>query len=657
MVTTAVLVGIGGGFGAVAFRALIQLFKTLSFDALGSALGFMGPYYVIIVPAVGGLFVGPLIYFLAREAKGHGVPEVMAAVAVAGGRIRPIVVFVKSLASSICIGTGGSVGREGPIVQIGSALGSTLGQALKFSEARIRNLVACGAAAGIAATFNAPIGGVLFALEIILGEFSVRYFSTVVIASVTASVIGRIFFGDVPSFLIPPYALVNPLELPLYVLLGLIAAPVAVLFVRVLYWLEDVFESWRFPEYLKPAVGGLIIGLLGLQSPYLFGVGYEAVEDALHNQLALKMVVVLIFLKILATSFTIGSGGSGGVFAPSLFIGSMLGGAFGLLVHQWLPDKTALPGAYALVGMAAVFAAAARAPITSILILFEMTQDYRIILPLMLATVVSTLVASRLEPESIYTLKLKRRGIDVYARRDFDLMRAIRVKEAMTPVEQLRIVTTETSLEELARIFHETGHHGLAVLNSKGELCGVVTLTDLEKAVHSKGLVGKVGDICTTRVRTAFPDETLEDALRHFGALDVGRIPVVDRNNPKRLVGMLRRGDIIRAYSHALLDQQERRYYLERLRLEQATQAQVVELDLDSRDAAVGKKLKELSIPPQCIIALIRRGRETIVPRGNTVLLAGDHVVAVVDNHQAETALRRCLTQGGKGSTSESADS
>ena len=586
-----------------------------------------------------------MIYFLAREAKGHGVPEVMEAVALRGGRIRPIVVVVKSLASSISIGTGGSVGREGPIVQIGSALGSTLGQRLKLSDGRVRNLVACGAAAGIAATFNAPIAGVFFALEVILGEFSVGYFSSVVIASVMASVIGRVFLGDVPAFPIPPYALVAPLELLLYLVLGVIAALVGVGFTRILYLFEDLFDAWRFPEYLKPVAGGLLMGLLGFWSPHLFGVGYGAIEDALHNQLVLGSVLLLAGLKIVATSLTIGSGGSGGVFAPSLFVGSMVGAAFGLLVHSWLPTVTAMPAAYALVGMAAVFAAAARAPITAILIIFEMTQDYRIILPLMFATVVSTIIANRLDRESIYTLKLKRRGLDVNVRRDVDLMRAIRVEEAMTPISRMVTVAPDTSLQDLARIFQETFHHGLAVVDRNGHLYGVVTLADLERAAHLRQ-TGTVRYICTTQVRTAFPDETLQDALRHFGALDVGRIPVVDRADPRRLVGMLRRGDIIRAYSHAALDHQEHQQRLERLQLEYALETRTVEVILNDDHYSVGKTLMELQLPPECVIASIHRGAHTLIPRGHTQLMVGDRVVALA-TEEGEGALRQCLTLGG----------
>jgi CIC family chloride channel protein len=642
MVTTSALVGVGTGLAAVFFRWLIAFFKQIAFGGGETVLSFLGSYYVILIPAVGGLFVGPLVHFFAREAKGHGVPEVMEAVALRGGRIRPVVVLVKALASSICIGTGGSVGREGPIVQIGSALGSTFGQVLRLSDERIRTLVACGAAGGIAATFNAPIAGVIFALEVILREFSAGYFSMVVIAAVTSSVLSQAFLGNFPAFQVPPYFLVSPWELLFYTVLGLLAAFVALAFIFLLYRTEDLFEAWKFPEYLKPTVGGLGVGLVGLYAPEIFGVGYETIETALHGQLAAVFMLALVGLKLLATSLTLGSGGSGGVFAPSLFLGAMLGGAFGSLVHYWAPETTASSGAYALVGMAAVFSGAARAPITAVLILFEMTRDYRIILPLMFATGVSTLVSARLSRENIYTFKLKRRGVDLDRGRDFNLMRSIRVSEAMTPVEELKTVTPETSFEALTSLFQTTHSHGFAVVDGQRQFIGIVALADLENALKRNQVAGTVKDICTTRVVTAFPDESLERVTRRIGTRDVGRVPVVDRFNPGRLLGMVHRADIIRSYNHALMDSQARQDQVERLRLERAAGAQLVEIDLNRYDAAVEKKLEELRIPPDCLIISIRRGDEIIVPRGETEFLPGDHVVALAAPGKEEM-LRKCL--------------
>ncbi|MGD8791864.1 MAG: chloride channel protein [Anaerolineae bacterium] len=641
---TALLVGLGAGLGAVVFRWLISGVHSLAFESLPAALPFLGNWILVLAPAVGGLLVGPMIFFFAREAKGHGVPEVMEAVALRGGRIRPIVAVIKSLASSISIGSGGSVGREGPIVQIGSALGSTLGQVLHMSDARIRNLVACGAAGGIAATFNAPIAGVIFALEVILGEFSARYFSTVVIASVTASVVGRVALGDVPAFVVPAYDLVSPWELLFYALLGLLAAPVAVAFIRILYWFEDLFDAWRrFPEYLKPSIGGALLGLGGLlflqlnQRPAwgvpgdpiaFFGVGYDAMEWALLGKGSLFVLLALVAIKLLATSLTIGSGGSGGVFAPSLFIGAMLGGAFGHTIHNFFPAATAAPGAYALVGMAALFAGASRAPITAILILFEMTDDYRIILPLMLATVICTVLAEHLNRESIYTLKLSRRGIRLERGRDIDVMQGVLVGEAMTT--EIDSVSAGLGLESLKMLFAETHHHGFPVLDEEGRLFGVVTLQDLGRAAEGGALQGRtVGDIATRSVLTVYADEPMWVALKRLSTRDVGRLPVVARDAPTRLLGLIRRSDIVRAYRVGIgrrLDLQER---ADRLRLGRLTGTEFVEIHVEPGSPLAGQQVRELSLPTDCLLTTARRDDKVILLHGDTRIQEGDQIVAL----------------------------
>ena len=420
-------VGLGAGLGAVAFRYLIEGFTYVftGHDSYGveghvanPLVPGLGIWFVALVPIVGGLLYGPLVERYASEARGHGVPEVMLAVARKGGRIRPIVAVVKSLASALCIGSGGSVGREGPIVQIGSALGSTIGQLTRAPEARMRLLVACGAAGGISATFNAPIAGVFFALEVILRDFETRSFSAVVIASVTADVIGRAAFGSEAFLKLPQVGVGSVAGYPLYLVLGLLAAVVGVFFIRFLYELEDRADRlWRFSESWRPAAGGCLLGLLLLAVPQMYGVGYQVLESAIAGNYALLFLLALLASKVLATSLTLSIGGSGGVFAPSLFMGAMLGTAFGLAAHGLLPGIAGPAGAYGLIGMGAVFAAAARAPMTAILIIFELTGDYRIMLPLMLAVVIATALANRMSPDSIYTLKLARRGIDLLRRR------------------------------------------------------------------------------------------------------------------------------------------------------------------------------------------------------------------------------------------------
>ncbi|MDH3600377.1 MAG: chloride channel protein [Candidatus Tectomicrobia bacterium] len=623
---TAVLVGLCAGLGAIIFRWLIDTITHHAFTTGAHILHVLGPYYVILIPALGGLVVGPLIYFFAREAKGHGVPEVMEAVALRGGRIRPIVVIIKSLASSVCIGTGGAVGREGPIVQIGSALGSSIGQWLGLSDDRLRNLVACGAAGGIAATFNAPIAGVIFALEVILGDFSATSFSTVVIASVTASELARIVGGNIPAFDVAPYALVSPWELPLYAVLGVIAALVGVAFVVLLYKSEDLFDAWTFPEPLKPVVGGLLIGLIGLVFPQIFGVGYSVIEQALHNTSTLWLMAVLVVAKLVATSLTIGSGGSGGVFAPSLFLGAMLGGSFGTLVHTWWPSATAPSGAYALVGMAAVFAAAARAPISAVLILFEMTDDYRIILPLMLTTVISISVANRLSTESIYTLKLSRRGVRLSRGQDVDVMQTVRVSEVMDT--EAETVLAAMPLEELALEFERTHHHSFPVLDAQGLLYGIVSIRDLERAMSNEKFDAMTaGDIATVQLVTVSPDEPVATAIERMAPRDLSRLPVVEPGNVHRLLGIIRRGDIGRAYNVGMMRRAERQHRAEQLRQGPIEAPEVAEFTLDEQASAVGMMVHNLPLPDSCLVVAIRRGDAYIVPHGPTSLEAGDHVI------------------------------
>jgi CIC family chloride channel protein len=551
----AIAVGIAAGLGAVFFRWLISGFTRLFFDGGAHLLGFLHSYYVILLPAVGLLVVMLLIkYARAGEAKGHGVPEVMAAVATEGGRIRARVAVVKILASAVTIGCGGSVGREGPIVQIGSTFGSMLGQVLGLSTEWVKTLVACGAAGGISATFNAPLAGIFFAHEIILGRIFTRHFGFVVISSVIADAIAHAFLGNQQSFAVPSYTLNTNWELAIYFALGAACAIVAVAFVWVLYKAEDIFERLNIPEIVKPLLGGLGLGVMGLYYPYLFGVGYDGVEQALLGKIALITLLVLLILKILATSVTLAGGGSGGVFAPSLFMGAMFGGIVGDGVNRLWPGLVAPAGAYSLVGMAAVFAGAARAPITAIIIVFEMTRNYAIILPVMIAVVVSTLIAQRFNPESIYTLKLKRRGIDVHSREEIDLLERARVSEIMT--HEYPVVTPETSVSQLVNLFAHARHHSFPVVDKDGILTGMVSLADLEGNLSRKEVDLKVKDISSKDLIVAYPDESLHEVLHRLGDRDLARIPVVDRKTSSHLLGILRRNDIINAYTRILSNRQ-----------------------------------------------------------------------------------------------------
>jgi chloride channel protein, CIC family len=637
---TALLVGIGAGLGAVLFRKLIEFFQLVSYDKFGQALSSIKPLHLIIIPAVGGLIIGPMIYLFAREAKGHGVPEVMEAVALRGGRIRPQVAIVKALASSICIGTGGSVGREGPIVQIGSALGSTIGQMMNLSNERVRTLVACGAAGGIAATFNAPIAGAIFAIEVILGRLHTVYFGAVVISSVTASVIAQVFEGDARAFIVPEYTLVSPWELLFYALLGILAAIGAIGFTRLLYYSEDQWEKIPIPEYIKPAIGGILLGIIGILTfkidgmPRIFGVGYESITSILFGELTLRVALILLFTKILATVTTLGSGGSGGVFAPSLFMGAMLGGSFGHIVNQFFPDISAPAGAYALVGMAAFFSGAARAPVTAILILFEMTGDYNIILPLMLTTVISTFSSQIISRETIYSLKLSRRGVNLEQGQDIDVMQGVTVGEIMTT--DVDTVPPDLSLSNLSDRFKDSHHHGFPVVEKDNYLVGIVSITDLERSLASGSIIDKtVMDVATpmNRLLIAYPEEAMWKAMKRMGVRDISRLPVVEGQGSGKLVGIVRRRDIIRAYNTAIVKRAQNQHKIEALRLSKIDHVHFTQIDIPKNSTVVGQYIRQLPLPKDCLIVSVRRGRKVHIADGYTILQGGDKVTIFAEDN------------------------
>ncbi len=558
LLALALAVGIGAGLGAVAFRYLIEGFTYVftGHDTYGAdghvanpLVPGLGIWFLALVPIVGGLLYGPLVDRFASEARGHGVPEVMYAVARRGGRIRPVVAVVKALASALCIGSGGSVGREGPIVQIGSALGSTVGQLTGSPEARMRLLVACGAAGGISATFNAPIAGVFFALEVILRDFETRSFGAVVVASVTADVIGRAAFGSEAFLTLPQVGVGAVGGYPLYLVLGLLAAVVGVGFIRFLYGMEDRADRlWRFSEAWRPAAGGVLLGLLLLAVPQMYGVGYEVLEGAIDGNYALLFLLALLASKVLATSLTLSIGGSGGVFAPSLFMGAMLGSAFGIAAHDLLPGLAGPAAAYGLIGMGAVFAAAARAPMTAILIIFELTGDYRIMLPLMLAVVIATAVANRLSPDSIYTLKLARRGIDLLRRRPMSPMEAITVAEAMRPTPDP--VAAGASLSEAVERLSATDEPALPVVDEAGAFLGVLLDDELEQALGEEDPDADAGSLAR-QLPTLTPTESLAEATGTLVKTDSAGLAVLDEKGD-RVVGWLSHRDILRVYDQRM---------------------------------------------------------------------------------------------------------
>lgn len=489
LVPLAVLVGAGTGIGAVGFRELIAAFTRLftgydDYSGLGRVANAnwpsLGFWFLLMAPVIAGAIYGPLVHRFAPEARGHGVPEVMYAVAHKGGRIPPQVSLVKALASALCIGGGGSVGREGPIVQIGSAAGSTVAQVLRLNTQRMRLLVACGAAAGISATFNAPLAGPFFALELILRDFAAESFGAVVLSSVTADIIGRQLMGDDPFLSLPTFAVHNHAEYLLYGALGIAVGVVGVAFSKVLYRVEDACDwLWRGPEWARPAVGGIALGALLIALPQMYGVGYPVLQNAVEGKYLIPILLLLMVGKMFATSLTIGIGGSGGVFAPTLFIGAMAGSAFGAAAHELFPAITENAGAYGLIGMGAALGGATRAPITAVVILFELTSQYSIILPLMAAVVMAAGTSHLQSRQTIYTAKLWRRGVNLND--PSPNVPAFSARDVVSPAPPA--LRHDATVDDATTALAGAPHASLPVIDEEGTYQGCISAADIAEAL------------------------------------------------------------------------------------------------------------------------------------------------------------------------------
>ena len=576
----AALVGLTGGYFAIAFRYLINNVTVLlgimceytSFGIQYSALYISKilPFYhskgiaaftelqfvyIFLIPIIGLMLVAFITNVFAKEAKGHGVPEVMSAVTRKGGIIRLRIVLVKMFVSAITIGSGGSVGREGPIVHIGSAIGSVFGQYFKLSSSAVTVLVGCGAAAGISATFNAPIAGTLFASEVILRDIRITSVSPILISSLVAASVSRAYYGNSPAFLVSHYQLASYRELGLYCALGLLAGLVAVLFVKVLYKTEDIIDAIKIHWLLKAAMGGFLLGLAGMYHSEIHGVGYGVIEMILNNpgQYGIIILSILCMLKIVMTSVTIGVGGSGGVFAPSLFMGAALGGLFGICVQGIPYFDIASPGAYALVGMSAVVAGTTHAPIQAILILVEMTGNYEIILPIMISCVISNIVSKKIESGSIYTMKLIRRGESMEIGKDKKILKKLRVADIV--VSNCITIDMDTPFTEILRLMRTTNADGFPVLDGDGGLVGMVGLQQISKALQGEEAQERLltRDLVSSEQCTLTLNKDLSGVYDEMRLGGQGCLPVVDEDDSKKFIGIVTRFHLMSMYNKELV--------------------------------------------------------------------------------------------------------
>ncbi|MCB4203894.1 chloride channel protein [Deferribacterales bacterium Es71-Z0220] len=555
----AVLIGLAAGYGNILFRYLIGLVQNLSYGSKDEFILYLlktEPFYkVLFIPALGGLTVG-LIGLIFKSAKGHGVPDVIKAIAL-NKKISSSVALIKTVSSAITLGTGGSAGREGPIVQIGASIGSGIGRLFKYSTERMKGAIACGAAGGLAATFNAPIGGAMFAAEVLLGEFGLKTFSPIIISSVIATTVSRAYLGNHVTFEAPTYMLKSFMELPLYAILGVVCAFVGVAFIRIFYKFEDYFEELNIPRFVKPALGGLLMGVIAIFSREIIGVGYDTIHEILISERVGVILLIILVLKILATSFTLGSGGSGGLFVPSLFLGAATGGFMGWLFNLLFPNITAFSGAYGLVAMSAMLAATIRAPLTSILIIFEITQNYQIILPLMLSAIIANVVANFLEKESIFTWILKKQGINIKRGAEESVLKSILVKDIME--KDILTFHEDTPFREIKEGFKKARNNYFPVLDAEDNLVGIISIEDIRSVLFEEGIEDIVvaGEISTkSDLVYLMPDENLAQALKKFNKKDLGALPVVEKqkNGKLKFLGLLRRNDIAYAYNRAVAE-------------------------------------------------------------------------------------------------------
>lgn len=562
--------GIGLLAGGVAFvlYKLIGLFTNLfffhqwSWDFTSARLNHLG-LWVILVPVIGGIVVGFMAKYGSSKIKGHGIPEAMEAVLFNRSRIQPRVAILKPISAAIAIGTGGPFGAEGPIIQTGGALGSLVGQLFHTTASERKVLLACGAAAGMSATFNTPIAGVILAIELLLFEFKSRSFIPLVIASTLATAVHMQLLGKGPMFTVTAMDFGIPHALPFYLLLGAVCGLAAVGFSKLLYWVEDQFEKLPVDELWWPAIGALGLGIIGYFVPRVLGVGYDTISDILNANLVLKLLLVVMIAKAAALVISLGSGTSGGLLAPMFMSSAAMGGTFAIVVNAIYPAAHLSPGAFALVAMGAVFGAASRATFTFIIFAFEITRDYNAVLPLMLVSVIADGIAMLLMPgASIMTEKLARRGLRIHQDYEADVLQQMRVAETMDA--EIPTVPAEMPLGELAdRIARRepevSRHQAMFILDADGKLAGVITRGDVLRALDEdpKGTMS-VLQASTRELIVTYPDEVLHEASVKMLRNNIGRLPVVDRADSRRVVGYLGRPGIMAARLSRMEDEHVR---------------------------------------------------------------------------------------------------
>ncbi len=520
--------------------------------------------WVILLPVVGGLIVGVMAKFGSSKIKGHGIPEAMEAVLTSRSRIEAKVAILKPISAAIAIGTGGPFGAEGPIIQTGGALGSLIGQFVSTTASERKVLLACGAGAGMAATFNTPLAGVILAIELLLLEFRARSFIPLVISTTLATSVRFLLLGSGAMFHFSGVDFGVPSGLPYYLVLGGLCGFTAIGLTKFLYWTEDMFDHLPINDLWHPAIGALVLGVIGFFVPRVLGVGYDTISGILNNQFTLHVLIILLVFKVLAMVISLGSGTSGGLLAPTFMSSAAMGGAFALVVNQFIPSAHLAPGAYALVAMGAVFGAASRSTFAFIVFAFEITRDYNSILPLMLVCVIADIIAIRFLPNSIMTEKLARRGLDTHQDFEANVMRQVKVSEVMfsdVPTISPRMKVSEATDRIASGDPDLARHHALPIVDENGQLAGMVTQSDLLGMLELEGGRDKtVLEAGTRALVVCYPDENVFEAMTRMLRSDIGRLPVVSREDSHRLIGYVSRSSVMSAWGRHLDDESNREH-------------------------------------------------------------------------------------------------
>ncbi len=560
LLITAAVIGLLAGGAIIIFRESVELVHEFIFvqgyELLHIEQGGWHRYLLPLIPMFGMVLLIPLSLAFPGKVNGYGFTNFLRRVNLENGVIKGKNIFIKIASTAITIGSGNSAGVEGPIAQIGGALGSQVGQRFRVSGSRMKVYIAAVCAGGIAGIFNAPIAGIFFAAEIILlGTYEISSFAALVVSSAMATVVSRAYYGEIPAFPIPDYHMVNPfVEMPLYAVMATLMGVLAVGHIRIFYFIRDKFKALPVHPQVKPILGALLVGSIAIVFPQVMGDGYEYIEKALANEGIIWVMVALVFFKSFATAITLGSGGAGGVFAPALFIGAMAGGAFGGIVHGWWPEYTAIPGAYATIGIGAFLAASTHAPMTAIFLLFEMTGNYMIIIPVMLTSIVGTVTASKFYHDSIDTVDFTREGIDIHEGREVAILKSIRVGTAIT--EDVDFISETANINQLLDLFAiAKDSFYFPVIDHAGKMVGVVSMQDVKTILHDEEqrCCFLVGAICSRDVISMTPDGNLYEAMQLFDVKGIEEIPVVESKEAAWVLGMLKRRDVIAAYNHEVL--------------------------------------------------------------------------------------------------------